>query len=90
MAIERGIPLYNHGQAAACTAIYEVAARGLLISDAIGLSGQDSLTLENAMARLHSTDDARRQAWIMGYALDDVMHSLREAEHSGAMAMNLR
>ena len=31
LAIDRGVPVYNHGQRRACAAIYEVACRGLMM-----------------------------------------------------------
>jgi hypothetical protein len=90
MAIDRCVPLYTHGQAAACTAVYEVAARGLVSSPGLGLSDDDRATLGTAMAHVRATDDASRQAWIMRHALDDFMQSLQQADHGGELTVNLR
>jgi uncharacterized surface protein with fasciclin (FAS1) repeats len=90
MAIEAGVPLFNHGQPEACAAIYQVAAQGLLAGQGMGLSAADRRTLELAMAESRTTHDARRQAWIMRHALDDVMGSLRSSERSDGAAMTRR
>lgn len=57
-AIQRGAALYNDGQAAACAAVYEVAASALLMYD-------DELPRE--AARMH---DASDRAWAMRRGLD--------------------
>lgn len=80
LAIDRGVPLFNDGQPEACAAVYEVAAASLVASSEFGLSRSDTRTLERAIDRAGSTHDARRSAWIMREALDEVMASLRHGD----------
>ena len=70
LAIERGVPLFNEGQAAACAAIYEVTARSLLALGGPALDDASRRKLERALDRVGSTHDADRQAWILREALD--------------------
>ncbi|MGD2108959.1 MAG: fasciclin domain-containing protein [Phycisphaerae bacterium] len=74
-AIHRGVPLYNAGHHAACTAVYEVAAMGLLASAGgeMGCTARD--TLESALAAIRQSHDARQNAWILRHALDEVYAS---------------
>ena len=84
LAITRGVPLYNHGQRAACAAIYEVAARGLLgWGEEIPEVSQQRLT--TALAEIGESKDAGDRAWILRRALDDVA-----AQLGGAMRMSAR
>jgi uncharacterized surface protein with fasciclin (FAS1) repeats len=78
-AINRGAPLYNDGHHAACTAVYEVAAMGLLASFEEGIGCKERSTLTNAMAAVKRSNDAGKSAWIMRHALDEVYASLAGA-----------
>ena len=70
LAIERGAPMFNHGNPAACAAIYEVAATSLMGFDSISCGHRASLA--SALREIRHTHDERRQAWILRHALDDV------------------
>ncbi len=76
LAIERGVPLFNAGQQAACAAIYEVAANSLLGGFEGELTDDMRSRLRSALDDLRSTRDSGRQAWILRDALDDVYRSL--------------
>ena len=75
-AINRGAPLYNDGHHTACTAVYEVAAMGLLASSngEIGCTARD--TLQTALAAVQGSHNTGRNAWIMRNALDSVYASV--------------
>jgi uncharacterized surface protein with fasciclin (FAS1) repeats len=77
-AINRGAPLYNDGHHAACTAVYEVAAMGLLASSdgEMGCSARD--TLQTALAAVQGSHNAGKNAWIMRNALDSVYASVSD------------
>lgn len=79
-AIQRGAPLYNDGQAAACAAVYEVAASAILMYEE-DLPREARMALTRAMresARTHNADD---RAWTMRRGLDRAANAL-----SGSMA----
>lgn len=69
MAIGKGAPMYNHGNAAACAALYEMTANALIALD--GELPQDArLALSNALVEMNDSHDSSDQAWIMRRGLD--------------------
>lgn len=75
IAIDRGVPLFNGGQPAACAALYEIAARGLLNDPQLGEG--DRSTLLSALRKTqgqHAVD----AAWTLRAALDAVYTNIRE------------
>ncbi len=74
MAINRGVPLYNHGQASATSAIYEVAAMAVLAMDEVPADAQ--IALRDGLREMRATHGSDRQAWAMRYALDDAYNTL--------------
>ncbi len=79
LAIQRGVPLFNHGSPAACAAIYEVTARSLLAPDAGVLAPAERERLRKGLADARASHSPRRQAWILRHALDEVYASLGES-----------
>lgn len=73
-AIHHGVPLYNHGNAKACAAMYKMTAQALTMSD--GVCSTVKAPLMTALAEMKTTDDASRQAWIMREGLDDAYQRL--------------
>ncbi len=71
MAISRGAPLFNHGNAQACSDVYEMTVASVLALDE-SLSDDHRRTLSRAMARAERTHSARSRAWIMRDAIDAV------------------
>jgi len=71
LAISKGAPLFNHGQAKACADLYQVTAASLLAMDE-SLSDQQRGMLERAISRAGQTHNDRRRAWVMRGVLDDV------------------
>jgi uncharacterized surface protein with fasciclin (FAS1) repeats len=80
-AIDRGAPMYNHGQRAACTAVYMTAAEGLLMGDV--LSAESASALRRARWRAGNASDAGDRAWIMRRALDRVYEDLSSGRTTG-------
>lgn len=70
LAIERGVPLFNDGDPAACAAVYEVALDAMLMlgGDAFPPAVRDELMRTLANGRAES--DATRRAWIFRIGLD--------------------
>ena len=76
-AIDTGVPLFNHGNAAATTAAYTVAAKSLMqFADEAGLSNAARARLASSLDRAHSQSSDRASAWTLRYALDDVRAEL--------------
>jgi uncharacterized surface protein with fasciclin (FAS1) repeats len=79
LAIERGVPLFNDGQPAACAAIYEVTAESLVAFAALPAAA--SQTLRNALADAAKNPDPAERAWILRRALDRTLAAL-ESRHT--------
>ena len=75
LAIRRGVPLFNAGDAAACAAVYEVAATSLLEGD-YKLPAAAAQSLESGLREASRMDDSRARAWALRYALDGVFAAL--------------
>lgn len=79
LAIERGVPLFNDGQHAACAAVYEVAAESLLKSHADTLIEKERTVLQDALDKMKTEkDNPRQKAWTLRRAMDAVYESLAE------------
>jgi uncharacterized surface protein with fasciclin (FAS1) repeats len=76
MAIEKGVPLYNHGNEAACAAIYEVAAHGLLAMSADLPGNERWKRMQKGLGELPSEHNMDRRAWSLRHMLDDAYRSL--------------
>ena len=74
-AINRGAPLYNRGQEAACAAIYEVTAKALLDLDA-ELPTSAQRPLRRALRQVRYNHDSDARAWILREALDEAYAAL--------------
>jgi uncharacterized surface protein with fasciclin (FAS1) repeats len=72
LAIERGVPLFNRGDADATAAIYEVAAEAAL-AGGFGLSRGARRALQQGLREGRRTHDARARAWVYRGALDRVL-----------------
>jgi uncharacterized surface protein with fasciclin (FAS1) repeats len=68
LAIERGVPLFNSGNAAACAAVYEVTCEALRIMP--GVSDDSRNDLVGALAKTRAAKTDREKAWILRHALD--------------------
>lgn len=84
MAIERGVPLFNGGQPAACAAVYEVAIAALV--DDTGMSASQRRLAQMSFAHGAEMHDAHARAWAYRKTLDKLRSQLVVAEHE-SMAM---
>ena len=72
IAIERGVPLFNNNQAAACAAVYEVAIRSVLLLEG-GLAEDQRSALNSALNAGRQERDARARAWIFRRGMDRLL-----------------
>ena len=73
-AIDRGVPMFNHGDASGTAAIYAATARELL--DRADLSHTEQMRLQRGLRAGERATDSRESAWQLRYALDDISASL--------------
>ena len=76
LAVERGVPLFNAGQHAACAAVYEVAIESLVKSHTDAFAEKDRSALQAALKKMRGENDPRQQAWTLRRALDAAYESL--------------
>ncbi len=70
-AINRGAPMFNHGDAAGCAQVYMTTARTLVSSNHAAMSCQARKALMAALEDAERADDAHDRAWTLRRALDD-------------------
>jgi len=68
LAIERGVPLFNKGETAACAALYEVTCEALLITD--GVSEKSRKEIADSLQAARAESSPRQQAWILREGID--------------------
>jgi len=69
-AIEKGAPLFNQGNHAACAAVYEMAAEALMMMPAGTMSAQDQQVLKMAMREAARSQNPTNSAWALRHAFD--------------------
>lgn len=74
MAIDRGVPMFNHGNAEGTVAVYKAVSQRLMREG--GLSAEERARLEVGIMEAANSHNARASAWQLRYALDDVNDSL--------------
>ncbi|MEM9400880.1 MAG: fasciclin domain-containing protein [Pseudomonadota bacterium] len=79
-AIDKGVPMFNHGNASATVAVYKAVSEELIRSG--GLNSDERMRLQVGLEQAADTNNARTSAWRLRYALDDVNDSL----HGGQMS----
>ncbi len=75
LAIERGVPIFNDGNQAACAAVYEVTCESLRIMP--GVPEKMRIELASAISDMRAEKHARQKAWILRNALDRVYTAVR-------------
>ena len=73
-AIDRGVPMFNHGNAQGTAAVYKAVAEKLMREGS--LNAEERARLEVGLMEAADAGTARTGAWQLRYALDDVNASL--------------
>ncbi len=74
MAIDRGVPMFNHGNAEGTVAVYMAASEKLIRFG--GLNAEERARLQMGLTAASTAGSANASAWQLRYALDDVNTSL--------------
>ena len=74
MAIDRGVPLFNGGDAQACAKVYAACLQDLVEDKR--LQGDFRTALEEALERSNESGDARKRAWLLRGVLDHTLARL--------------
>lgn len=73
LAIRRGVPLYNRGDADACAAVYETALSGLLLLPEDQLTDKAQKTVRSVLTAAAVQSSADEKAWTLRRGIDDVL-----------------
>lgn len=76
LAIERGVPLFNSGNADACAAVYEVTCEAL--RSMAGVPEDCRADLARSLAKMRAEKSDSDKAWILRRALDRALAGLHE------------
>jgi hypothetical protein len=76
LAIERGVPVYNDGNPAACASIYEIAVRAVAGMAGSAIQKQELAMLEAAIAAIPAGKNDKSRAWDLRRAMDRVLISM--------------
>lgn len=74
-AIERGVPLFNHGQHEACAAIYEITAHALVSMPESEVPSHMKRSMKMAIAQANRSHNSMQNAWTYRNAFDQMMAS---------------
>lgn len=75
VAIDRAVPLFNHGQHQACAAIYEVTAHALMAMPKGSVSDKDRAILGRAMKMVNSSKCMTTNSWTLRKTFDAMLAS---------------
>jgi uncharacterized surface protein with fasciclin (FAS1) repeats len=78
LAIERGVPRFNAGDASSCAALYEMAIASVVLLADDAISPKAKGDLEEALGRGSSHEDASERAWIYRRAMDRALNQMSE------------
>ncbi|GEA11963.1 fasciclin domain-containing protein [Alteromonas sp. KUL49] len=77
-AIDKGVPMFNHGNHKGTAQIYSMTAQTLMSSAQLMQPERDRL--QQAMSQMTTENSATEKAWALRHALDDVMTSIRHSQ----------
>lgn len=80
LAIERGVPIFNHGDVAGCATIYEVTSEALRTMESV--PEESRKVLAKALKAARAEPSSRQRAWILREAIDMAWASLKEAKQA--------
>ncbi len=75
LAIDRGVPMFNHGDHAACAAVYEVALNAMLAMPQDAMTDGAKTTVRAALTEGGNTHSMRDRAWVYRKAMDRLLDS---------------
>lgn len=78
LAITRGVPLFNKGEAAACAALYEITCEALLSMD--GVTKESRAELATSLKTARAEQSSRQQAWILREGMDRAWTRLKNQD----------
>jgi monofunctional biosynthetic peptidoglycan transglycosylase len=78
LAIERGVPRFNAGDAASCAALYELAIASVVLLGEDAVGSDSKADLERALSEGAEHQDASGRAWAYRRAMDRALGRMTE------------
>ena len=78
LAIERGVPRFNNGDASSCAALYELAIASVVLLGEDAISAGARMDLAEALEEGAAHQDATERSWIYRRAMDRVLGTMLE------------
>jgi len=75
-AINRGVPLFNHGNSKACADIYMEACQQIIESADENMPHEIMATMKATVDRAKKIDHSGARAWALRHGMDSAMHSI--------------
>ena len=78
LAIERGVPRFNAGDAASCAALYELAIASVVLLGDDAVTSGVKVYLSEALEKGSEFQDASDRSWIYRRAMDRALDRMAE------------
>jgi hypothetical protein len=78
LAIERGVPRFNAGDASSCAALYELAIASVVLLGDDAVTPGVKISLSEALEKGSESHDASDRSWIYRRAMDRALDRMAE------------
>ena len=79
-AVDRGAPLFNDGNPAACAAVYATALEAAVLVEGFGIESSARRRIATRLAEIDSMSDAREQAWAYRRIIDSLVAAVQQGQ----------
>jgi hypothetical protein len=77
LAIERGVPRFNAGDASSCAALYELAVASVVLLGQDAVDPEILAELTHALEQGAANPDASERAWLLRRAMDRALETMK-------------
>ncbi|MDD7986054.1 heme-binding protein [Lentisphaera marina] len=89
-AINKGVPLYNHGQHQACVDVYSLALESLVLWDDNLIEAELKSSIKNSLKNTQNNHKAGKNAWVLRKLLDKVYGEINNEKQKEKMMSNFK
>ncbi|MGA1393636.1 MAG: CIA30 family protein [Phycisphaerales bacterium] len=79
-AVDRGAPIFNDGNPAACAAVYATALEAAVLVEDFGIDANARRRIATRLAEIESMSDAREQAWAYRRIIDSLVAAVQQGQ----------
>jgi uncharacterized surface protein with fasciclin (FAS1) repeats len=79
-AVDRGAPLFNDGNPAACAAVYATALEAAVLVEGFGIDANARRRIATRLEEIESMPDAREQAWAYRRIIDSLVAAVQQGQ----------